>query len=112
MVDNASLKSGRFLNGRVSEPDLLRWSHHLFCSRSILLLTDDKCGFHLQEHPIVDELLHLDCFQSFVHGKHDQKRIGHEFPGTFSFCTSSSIGWFFPISVAVRSSLLDDILWK
>ena len=27
---NACLKSERFLNGRVSEPDLLRWSHHLF----------------------------------------------------------------------------------
>ena len=27
-VDNACLKSERFLNGRISEPDLLRWSHH------------------------------------------------------------------------------------
>ena len=84
-VDNACLKSERFLNGRVSEPDLLEWSHHLFCSRSILILTDDKCDLHLQEHPIVDKLLHLDCFQSFGHGIHDLVRIGHRFLGTFFF---------------------------
>ena len=59
------------------------------CSRSILLLTDDKCDLNLQEHPIVDKVLHLDCFQSFVHGKHDLIRIGHEVLGTFSFCNSS-----------------------
>ena len=76
-VDNAGLKSERLLNGRVSEPDILR---------------GDKCDLHLQEHPIFDKLLHLDCFQSFVHGKHDLVRIGHGFLGTFFFLHFSSIG--------------------
>ena len=86
----------------------------------ILFLTDDMCDHHQQEHPIVDKLLHLDCFQSFGHRKHDLTRIDHGFLGTFSFYISSSIGkpdnilclLVFPISVAMRSSLLDDILWK
>ena len=39
------------------------------CSRSILFLTSDKCDLHLQEHPIVDKLLHLGYVQSFGHGK-------------------------------------------
>ena len=49
------------------------------CSRSILFLADDKCDLHLQEHPIVDKLLHLDDFESFGHGIHDLVRIGHGF---------------------------------
>ena len=87
---------------------------------SILFLTDNKCDHHLQEHPIVDKLLHLDCVQSFVHGKHDLIRIGHEFLGTFSFAFLLQlvsqiilfVSWLFTISVAVRSSLLDYVLWK
>ena len=55
-------------------------------------MTDDKFDLHLQEHPIVVKLLHLDCFQSLVHGKHDLIRIGHEFLGTSSFYISSSTG--------------------
>ena len=43
-----------------------------FCSRSILFLTSDKCDLHMQEHPIVDKLLHLDYVT-----------IGHGFLGTF-----------------------------
>ena len=62
------------------------------CSRSILFLTDEKCDLHLQEHPIVDKLLHLDYVQSFGHGIHDLVRIDHGFLGTFSFCISSLIG--------------------
>ena len=38
------------------------------CSRSTLSLIDNKCDLHLQEHPIVDKLLHLDNLQSFGHG--------------------------------------------
>ena len=64
------------------------------CSRSILLVTYDKCDLHLQEHPMLDKLLHLDCFhQSFAHGKHDLVRIGHGFLGSPSFCFSFSIDW-------------------
>ena len=47
------------------------------------LLTDDKCDLHLQEHPVVDKLLHLGCVQSLGHGIHDLVRIGHGFLGTF-----------------------------
>ena len=32
------------------------------CSRSIPFLANDECDLHLQEHPIVDKLLHLDLF--------------------------------------------------
>ena len=56
------------------------------CSQSILLLTYDRCDLHLQERPIVDKLLHLDCFQSFAHGRHDLARIGHGFLGSPSLC--------------------------
>ena len=62
------------------------------CGRSILVLTNDKCDLRLQEHPIVDKLLHLNYVQSFGHGIHDLVRIGHGFLGTLSFCISSSIG--------------------
>ena len=55
-------------------------------------LTDDKYDLHLQEQPIVDKLLHLDCFQSLGHGNHDLIRIDHGFLGTVSFCISSVIG--------------------
>ena len=48
-----------------------------------LFLTDYKCDLHLQEHPIVDKLLHLDCVQSFGHGIHDLVKNGHGFLGTF-----------------------------
>ena len=54
------------------------------CSRSILILTGDKCDLHLQ-HPIVDKLLHLDYVQSFGHGIHDLGRIGHGFLELFLF---------------------------
>ena len=60
--------------------------------RSILLLTDDKCDPHLQEHPIVDKVLHLDDVQSFEYGILDLVGIGHGFLGNVSFCISSSIG--------------------
>ena len=89
------------------------------CIRSILFLTDDKCDLHLQEHPIVDKLLHLDYVQSFGHGILDLVGIDHGFLGTVSFCISSSIGspdnvlcllWLFPISVAMKSLLLYDTL--
>ena len=67
-VNNAWLKSERFLTGWVSFPDLLR-SSNFACSGSILLLTHDRCDLVLQEHPMHDKLLHLDCVGSFVHGK-------------------------------------------
>ena len=82
------------------------------------MLSNDECDLHLQEHPIVDKLLHLDDVQSFEYGILDLVGIGHGFLGTFSFCSSSSIGWpnnilfllvFFAISVAMKSSLLDDV---
>ena len=41
-VDNACLKSERFLNGRVSEPDLLDWSHHFVLAVEILFLANDS----------------------------------------------------------------------
>ena len=67
-----------------------------------------------------DKLLHLDCFQSFAHEKHDLARIGH---GFFVVTVNASlfqvigqiifsVSWKFPISVAVRSSLLDDVFWN
>ena len=33
------------------------------CSKSILVLANDECDLDLQEHPIVDKLLHLDDVQ-------------------------------------------------
>ena len=63
------------------------------CNRSILFLTDDKCDLHLQEHPIVDKLLHLDYVQSFGHGIHDLVKIGHGFLGTFFFAFLLLIGY-------------------
>ena len=54
--------------------------------------TNDKCDLHLQEHPIVDKLLHLNDVQSVEYGTHDLVGFGHGFLGTFSSCISSSIG--------------------
>ena len=74
------------------------------CSRSILVLSYGECDLHLQEHPIVDKLLHLDDVQSFEYGIHDLIRIGHGFLGTVFFVfllqlvsqTIFFISWFFP----------------
>ena len=90
------------------------------CSRSILVLSNDECHLHPQEHPIVDKLLHLVYVQSFGHGIHDLVIIGHGFLGTFLFAVLLQlvsqilffVSWLFPISVAMRSSLLVSILWK
>ena len=57
-----------------------------------LVLSNGECDLHLQEHPIVDKLLHLDDVQSFEYGTHDLVGIGHGFLGTVSFCISSFIG--------------------
>ena len=73
-------------------PAYLNGATICFCKRSILVLTDDKCDLHLQEHPIVDKLLHLDYVQSFEYGTRDLVGIGHGFLGTFCCCISSSIG--------------------
>ena len=81
-------------------------------------MTYDKCGLHLQEHPMLDKLLHLDCFQS--HGKHDlvetvmDSLVVPLFASLFQLIGQIifSASWLFPISVAVRSSLLDDVLWN
>ena len=70
----------------------------------------------LQERPMHDQLLHLDCFQSFDHGKHDLERIDHGF--LCSPCISFQVVgemiffvfWKFPMSVAMRSSLLNHIV--
>ena len=43
----------------------------------ILVRSNGECDLHLQEHPIVDKLLHLDDVQSFEYGIHDLVRIGH-----------------------------------
>ena len=61
------------------------------CSRSILVLSNGECDLHLQEHSIVDKLLHLDDAQSFEHGIHDLVGIGRGFCGTVSYRISSSI---------------------
>ena len=51
------------------------------------------CDLHLQERPMHDKLLHLDCFQSFAHGKYDLERIGHGFLCSPSLCISFSSYW-------------------
>ena len=85
---------------------------------SILVLSNGECDLHPQEHPIVDTDLRLDDFQSFEYGILDLVGIGHVFLGNLSFCIPSAIGWpynilclpAFPISMSMKSSLLDDIL--
>ena len=49
--------------------DVVYWNGATICScgRSILVLTNEKCDLRLQEHRIVDKLLHLDYVQSFGH---------------------------------------------
>ena len=91
-VDNACLKSERFLNGWVPFPTYRERSTNCSCSKSILLLTCDRCDLHLQERPMHDKLLHLDCFQSFAHGISDLARIGHGFLHSF-FCISFPSYW-------------------
>ena len=84
------------------------------------MLSNGECDLHPQEHPIVDKFLHLDDFQSFEHGILDLVAIGHGFLGNLSFAfllqLVSRIIFFvsqlFPISMSMRSSLLDDILWE
>ena len=106
-VDNARLKSERFLAGWVSLPDLLRVIHQFSCSGSILFLTYDRCDLVVQERPMRDKLLHLDSFRPFARGKHDLARTDHGFLCSPSFCTSfSSYG---PDDILC---LLDDVFWN
>ena len=90
-VDNAWLKSERLLTGWVSFPDLLREIHQF------LPVVKVFCFWHsvgvylvLQERPMHDKLLHLDCVESSVHGKHDLARIDHGFLCSPSFRISFS----------------------
>ena len=68
---------------------------------------------------MLDKLLHLVYVQSFGYGIHDLEGICHGFLGTFFFFAillqlvsqiMFFVSWLFPISVAMRSSLLYDIL--
>ena len=53
-VDNACLKSERFLNGRVSETRLIEMEPPCVLVVNVFFfLINDKCDLHLQEHPIV-----------------------------------------------------------
>ena len=56
------------------------------------MFSNGEFDLHLQEHPIVDKLLHLDYVQSFGHGIHDLARICLGFLGNPSVCISSAIG--------------------
>ena len=71
-VDNALLKSERFLTGWVSFPDLLREIH-----QCCLLLTYDRCDLVLQERPMHDKLLHLDHVRAYIYENHDLARNDH-----------------------------------
>ena len=53
-VDNACLKSNVFSIVGCQNPTYSDGATICSCSRSILLLTDDKCDLHLH-HPIVDQ---------------------------------------------------------
>ena len=57
----------------------------------ILLLTFGRCDLVLQECLMHNKLLHLDCVESSVHGRHDLARIDHGFLSSPSFCISFSI---------------------
>ena len=78
-VDNAWLKSERFLTGSCHFLTCWERSTNFACCDSILNLTFGRCHLVLQERPTHDKLLHLDCFGSSVYGKHDLARIGHGF---------------------------------
>ena len=93
-------------------------------SESILVLSNGECDLHPQEHPIVDQDLRLDDFQSFEYGILDLVGIGHGLLGNLFFFFAFLlqlvsrfiffVSRLFPISMSMRSSLLDDILrdWK
>ena len=79
-------------------------------------MTYNKCDLHLQEHPIVEKLVHVHYFQSLGHGNHDLVGIDHAFLGTFAFLLQSSsqliffVSWLFHILLTMMSSPLDAIL--
>ena len=52
---------------------------------SILVLSNGECDLHPPEHPIVDNLLHLDDLQSFEYGIIDLVGIDRGFLGTVSW---------------------------
>ena len=87
-------------------------------SESILVLSNGERDLHPQEHPIVDKRLRLDDFQSFEYGILDLVGIGHGFLGNLFFAFLLQlvsrkiffVSQLFPISMSMRSFLLDDIL--
>ena len=103
-VDNASLKSERFLNGPVF-PDLLREIHQ-FC------LYRKYCFRHVMKEILVRKFVHLDTdlFSSIMFELRCTKiRIV-----PFSNYGQHSVLFVlcFPTSVAMRSSLLNHVVWN
>ena len=101
-VDNASLKSERFLNGSV-----------------VLPVTVDKSDLVLQDRPIYDVFISIMFDHPLRENMISQETIMD--PCEFSFDASLFqimgqiilfIFWSFPISVAMKSSLLDDVFWN
>ena len=120
-VDNAWLKSERFLNGSVVFPDLLRErSTNFVCSEDILILTSGNVNFFCKNVPITTNIFISIVFEHpFTESMISQETIMD--PRAFSFDASpfQIMGqmiffafWSFPRSVAMRSSLLDYVFWN
>ena len=67
-MDNTCLKSSLCFNGIVLEPCYLNEATIYSYRMSILVVSNGECDLDLQEHPIVDNVLRLDDFQSFDYG--------------------------------------------
>ena len=76
-VDNAWLKSERFLIGSVCFLTYCERSTNFACSESILILTFDRCDLLLQDRPIYDKHLHIDHVRAYNYEKHDLARNDH-----------------------------------
>ena len=84
-------------------------------------LTSDRWNLVLQDRSIQDKHLHLDCFRASFHGKYDLDRKNRRTnPQSFLvhlFFSNNGqeiffLFWSFPISVAMKLSLLNHVVWN
>ena len=95
-------------------------STNFVCNESILILTFDWWNLVLQDRPIQGKHLHLDHVRAYIYENHDLARNDHGSCKSFVDASLFQIMgqmiffllWSFPISVAMRSSLLDYVVWN
>ena len=118
-MDNASLKSERFLNGPVSrlierDPPILFVSK-IFCLRHVMGEILVRKLVHFDTDLFISIMFELGCTKFRI----EQKAIVYPLITLLGASLFLIMGlmilfllWSFPISVAMRSSLLNHVVWN